>query len=78
MEIKFGNDKKVGVKLSGLIAGKVELVETVIWEFRLVLRGLQLVDAAHYPAVKKRSRKHMYMKFWKDAFGRMMTKKTRQ
>ena len=44
------------MKLSGLIAGKVEVVEKVAkvnWECLVVLRRLGLVDEALEPVVKK-------------------------
>ena len=50
--------KKARLKLSGLIAGKVEVVEKVNWECRVVSRRLELVDAAPDPVATKKSRKH--------------------
>ena len=63
MVMKFGCSKKNArvVKLSGLIAGKVEVREKVTklnWYSRVVLSRLELVDAAPEPKVKtKRNRK---------------------
>ena len=41
----------------------------------MVLRRLELVDAAPDPSVKNSDRKHRYKKCRKNGFGRMMRKR---